>query len=185
VPSVGRIVLQHDLPEMAMFRQRVFSCAALFVLVVASLLAATAFAQGVPGPDTREINAYVLTEAALARYSQATRNLGALAKQLSSNCDDDDGGSGSIGQSVARIDAIAGAKAAIQSAGMATREYIVFGMSVFQAGLSAWALTQPGGKLPAGVSRANVDFYRTHEKAINALGAPSQASDCNSNEDRE
>jgi hypothetical protein len=167
---------------MTMSTQRVFSCAAPLVLVIASLLAAAAFAQGAPDRDTREVNAYVLTEAALAKYSQATRNLGALAKQLSRNCDDNDESPSSIDQSVARIDAIAGAKAAIRSAGMATREYIVFGMSVFQAGLSAWALAQPGGKLPAGVSKANVDFYRTHEKAINALGAPSQGSDCNSND---
>lgn len=168
-----------------MSMQRVFSCASSLMLVFASLLPATAFAQGAPDPDTREINTYVLTEAALAKYSQASRNLGALPKLASGNCDDDDEGAGSISKSVARIDAIAGAKAAIRSAGMTTREYIVFGMSVFQAGLSAWALTQPGGKLPPGVSRANVDFYRTHQTAINAVGAPPKDSDCNSNDERE
>jgi hypothetical protein len=173
---------------MSMFRQRIFNCTSLLVLVVASLPPSPVFAQRAADRDAQEINAYVLTEAALARYSQATRNLGALSRDVSSDCGagddgddgDDDEGARSIDQAVARIDAIAGARAAIESAGMKTREYVVFGLSVFQAGLASWALAQPGGKLPAGVSKANVDFYRAHERAIAALGASSKSSDCDS-----
>ncbi len=35
--------------------------------------------------------------------------------------------------------------------------------------MAAWALTQPGGTLPPGVSKANVDFYRSHEQALKKL----------------
>jgi hypothetical protein len=74
-----------------------------------------------------------------------------------------------LSESVGRIDAVPAAKAAIHSAGMTTREYVVFGLSLFQNGVAAWALDQPGGQLPPGVSRANVDFCRKHEAAIQKL----------------
>ena len=76
------------------------------------------------------------------------------------------------------------AKAAIESAGMTPREYLVFSFSLFQSGMAAWALSQPGGTLPPGVSKANVDFYRSHEQALKKL-APQQGSDtCGDDEGR-
>ena len=84
--------------------------------------------------------------------------------------------------SVAHINSVPGAQAAIQSAGMTTREYVVFTLSLFQSGMAAWALTQPGGTLPPEVSKANVDFYRAHEQALHQLG-PQQGSDTCSDRD--
>lgn len=136
------------------------------------------FAQGAPDRDTREINAYVLTEKGLAKYTTATHALGAIAKRLSGNCDDDDDGAQSIAATVARIDAISEAKAAIQSAGLTTREYVVFSWSLFQSGMAAWGLSQPGGKLPPGVSMANVEFYRAHEAEIKKFGKPVGTENC-------
>jgi hypothetical protein len=142
-------------------------------------LPVASFAQGPPDRDTKEINAYVLTEQGLAKYTAATRNLGAIAKRLAGNCnDDDDNGAQSLDATVARINAIPEAKTAIQSAGLTTREFIVFSWSLFQSGFTAWGLTQPGGKLPPGVSMANVDFYRAHEDAIKKLGKPVGIEDC-------
>ena len=139
------------------------------------LAPAVSVAQGFPDKDAREISAYALSEAALAKYSRASTNLGAMSKQLASNCDDEDSAN-SLDASVAKINSVPGAQAAIQSAGMTTREYLVFSLSLFQSGMAAWALTQPGGTLPAGVSKANVDFYRSHEQALKKL-APQQGSD--------
>jgi hypothetical protein len=138
-------------------------------------------AQGFPDRDAREISSYVLTEAALAKYKRATSNMGELSKTVSGSCEDDEG-SGSLDASVARINAVPGAQAAIQSAGMTTREFIVFTWSLFQNGMASWALSQPGGTLPPGVSKANVDFYRAHEQALNQLG-PQQGSDTCSDRD--
>jgi hypothetical protein len=140
-------------------------------------------AQGSSDRDTREISAYVLSDAALAKYERASANLGNLAKQVTANCEDSDGPA-SLDASVARMNAIPGAQAAIQSAGMTTREYLVFSFSVFQSGLAAWALDQPGGKLPPGVSKANVDFYRSHEQALQKL-TPKQDSDPCSDRDED
>jgi hypothetical protein len=153
-------------------RTHVAVLTAACVLVLAPAVVA---AQASSNRDAREISAYVLSEAALAKYSRASANLGDLSKQVASQCDDS-AGPGSLDQSVARINAIPGAQAAIQSAGMTTREYLVFTFSLFQSGMAAWALDQPGGTLPPGGSKANVDFYRSHEQALQKLG-PAQGSD--------
>ena len=141
-------------------------------------------AQGFPDRDAREISSYALTEAALAKYTRASASLGDLSQQVASNCDDSEGAA-SLDASVARINAVPGAQAAIQSEGMTPREYLVFSFSLFQNGMAAWALSQPGGTLPPGVSKANVDFYRAHEQALQKLG-PQQGSDtCNDRDDAE
>lgn len=149
----------------------------LIAALLACCAAVPAAAQDFPDKDTREISAYVLTEAGLAKFTKATANLGRLAQRASGDCESES--ATSIDDAVARFDAVPGAKAAIQSAGMTTREYIVFTWSLFQNGMAAWAVSQPGGKLPAGVSKANVDFYRAHEAAMQQLGEHTEADECN------
>lgn len=151
--------------------------ALLTAAAAAFLVPAMSFAADFSDRDSREISSYVLTEAALAKYTKATANLGAKAKELSAECDEEEGAQ-SLDEVVARVNAKPGIGAAIQSAGMSTREYIVFSFSLFQNGLAAWALSQPGGKLPPGVSKANVDFYKSHEAAIKKLAPPEGSDEC-------
>jgi hypothetical protein len=125
--------------------------------------------------DTQEINRYVLTDAGLAKYTQATQKLSALGAAGCEAEGGDDSDTGSLSAAVANIDANPAAKAAIQSAGMTSREFIVFGMSMLQAGLAAWGLDQPGGKLPPGVSMANVTFFRNHAAEMERLGELSKS----------
>ena len=154
--------------------------------IAALALMLPAFAQAQVDRDTQEISNYVLTDAGLARYKQAAQALGALRKQVSANCDDDDDSNPqSIDQLVAKFNSHAGAKAALQGAGMTTREYIVFSMSIFQTGMASWALSQPGGKLPPGVSMANVNFYRKNEAAMSKLGVGSDDCGADDSEDTE
>lgn len=150
-------------------------CATLFAL-------GTAQAQG--DRDTQEISHYTLTEAGLARYSAATKNLGKLGRAGQVNCDDDAESPSSLDKLAARINASPAAKAALQSAGMSAREYLVFSMSLFQNGLALWAMEQPGGKLPPNVSKANVEFVRAHKTAIEKLGAGNKDKCGNSGDDR-
>jgi hypothetical protein len=156
----------------------------LTAVSIALLAPAVSVAQGSPDRDAREVSSYVLTETALAKYKKASGNLGELAKTVSGNCDDDEG-SGSLDESVARLNAVPGAQAAIQSAGMTSREYIVFTMSLFQNGMASWALTQPGGTLPPGVSKANIDFYRAHEQALQSLGNSGGSDPCDDRDSEE
>ena len=154
------------------------------IAALALMLPAAATAQ--VNHDTQEINSYVLTDAGLARYTKAAQALGALRKQVSGDCDDDsDDNPKSLDQMVAKFNSVPRAKAALQGAGMTTREYIVFSMSIFQTGMASWALSQPGGKLPPGVSMANVNFYRKNEAAMSRLGTDSDSDDCGSGEAEE
>jgi hypothetical protein len=130
-----------------------------------ALLPVTAVSQDA---DTKEVQRYVLTDAALAKYKQAATRLAALPGDTAGDCSDDDGDA-SIAASVAKLDATPAAKSAIQGAGLTTREYVVFTWSLLHNGLAAWAVSQPGGKLPAGTSQANVDFYKRHAAEIESL----------------
>ena len=144
-----------------------------YLATVAVVAATTGFA--IPGVaaasdnDTREISSYVLTEGGLAKFTQAAQKLydvpGACAQGDYEGAD-----SQSIDQMVAKLNAVPGAQSAIRSAGLTTREYIVFMWSMVQNGMAAWAVSQPGGKLPPGVSQANVDFYKKHEARFAAIG---------------
>lgn len=136
--------------------------------------------------DTQEINSYVLTDAGLARYTKATQALGSLAKSMPSDGDDGDdgddsdvdGNSESLDPAVATFNAIPGVKAALQSAVMTTREFIVFTWSMLQTGMADWVLAQPGGKLPPGISMTNVNFYRKNEAAFEKLDEDTGSDDC-------
>jgi len=145
--------------------------------IVALLLSGLAAAQD---RDTQEVQAYVLTDAGLAKYTQATKKLAALSGG-SDECGDDDEGSQSLDAMTAKLNANPAAKSAIASAGMTTREYVVFTWSLMQNGLAAWAVSQPGGKLPAGVSKANVDFYKKNEAAVQQLQGAGDDADCDDN----
>jgi hypothetical protein len=50
--------------------------------------------------------------------------------------------------------------------------------------MASWALSQPGGKLPPGISMANVNFYRQHEAAMSKMAESSKGDDCDAG-DRE
>ena len=144
---------------------------------MAVLVSGVSFAQDLTDQDTREINRYQFTAQGLEHYTQAAHNLGPMARKLSRDCEGMEGAQ-SLDEAVSRIDAIPGTKAAITSAGMSTREYMVFSLALFQSGMAAWALSQPGGKLPAGVSKANVDFYSAHEAELQALAPQKSTGDC-------
>lgn len=126
--------------------------------------------------DNREVASYRLSEAALARYADATRRLSGVLAENPPPCEDTE--DSSLNAMAALLDAIPGASAALSDAGMGSREYIVFGLATFQAGMGAWAVTEGGGELPPGVSPENVEFYQAHETEIQALSGLLPENDC-------
>lgn len=150
----------------------------LFPVLVAVILLAPGIATS-QDRDAQEIAGYALTDAALARYTKATENLAALPASKPGDCDTG-ADSMTLDEMIAALDGTPGAKEAIQTAGMTTREYVVFSWAILHNGLAAWAISQPGGKLPAGTSKANVDFYRKHEAELQQLEGLKQ-DDCNEN----
>jgi len=167
-----------------MFQLHRLATTLMTILAVALFIPAASVAQGFSDRDTLEIGSYVLTETGLAKYTQAMRNLSAAAKRFAGDCDDEESAQ-SLDEFVARINAVPEARAAITSAGMTTREYVVFGWSLLQNGMAAWVLSQPGGTLPSGTSMANVNFYRAHEAAIQKIGNPSESADCDDGDSEE
>lgn len=157
-----------------MFRTEGLKAALLAACATALLAPALAVAQD---RDTQEVQSYVLTEAGLGKYTQATKKLAAMEDAIPDDCDDDSD-STSLDDMVAKLNSVPGASAAIQSAGMTTREYVVFSWSLGLNGLAAWALSQPGGKLPPGTSKANVDFYKKHEAELQQLQGIGGDGDC-------
>lgn len=151
--------------------------AMLVAITIVLLTPIVTIAQDDSDSDTREVMSYQLTEQGLASYMQASRNLVPLANELSGDCDDDED-TQSLDDVVARFDEIAGVREAIESAGITTREYIVFSWSLLHTGLASWSINQPGGSLPEGASMANVNFYREHETEIKKLASQNKAADC-------
>lgn len=111
-------------------------------LAILALVVPAAHGQLLRDADARDVQNYVLTEAA------------------------------------ARIDAEPRAKAAVQVAGMTSREYVVFVFSLVQNGLASYTLQTPGANLPAGVSMANVEFFRKHSAALEKLAAETEVESC-------
>lgn len=134
--------------------------------------------------DKREISNYVLTEAGLAKFKQATDKLSAVPGACAKADDDEDNSSQSLDQVVAKLDAVPGAEAAIQSAGMTTREYVVFMWSILHNGMASWAVSQPGGKLPPGTQQSNVDFYKKNEAKMAAIGQNDPCDDDSGEEEQ-
>jgi len=153
------------------------------MLAITGTFALALLAPSVPGAqnfsdrDSNEIAGYVLTDAALAKYTKAVHKLQPLKEQLQQDCDREDAPE-SLNDMAARMDKVSGVKSALKGAGMTSREYLVFSLSVFENGMAAWALEQPGGKLPPGVKMANVNFYRAHKAELEKLGELTKQADC-------
>jgi hypothetical protein len=144
-------------------------------------LAASAPAGAAGDSGTREVSAYKLTDAGLAKYANATRRLDEAVRRSPALCEEranEDGeDTKTLDDLVAKIDANPQLRQAIQGAGMSTREYAVFSFAVLQAAMSAWALDQPGGKLAPGVSMDNVNFYRRNATTLKEIGDESNAAE--------
>ena len=151
----------------------------LGALTLALILPVTASAD-----DEQEIRNYVLTDAGLAKYSQAARKLAVMDAAQTGACEESEDGEDaqSISDVVAKFDRYPAAKSAITSAGMSTREYVVFSFALLQTGLAVWGADQSGGQAQ-GVSAANVAFYKKNEAHLKKLETVTQKPFCEEEEE--
>ena len=158
----------------------------LVVLALAALLLGTPGRSTAQDADSREVAAYRLSEATLAKFLRASRAMAAAAKPAPADTgddaedrdddDDDDDDDAEDSKSIAEIaafyDANPAARRAITGAGLTTREYVVFSFALFQAGMGAWLVEQQGwSKLPPDVARTNVEFYQRHKAQLDSVTA--------------
>ena len=151
------------------------------VLAAGLALAAAAPAGAAGDGGAKEVSAYKLTDAGLARYANATRRLDDAVRRSPALCaeraNDDGEDTKTLDQLVAKIDANPQMRQAIQGADVSTREYAVFSLAVLQAAMASWALQQPGGKLAPGTSMDKVNFYRRNQAALTKIGEESNAAE--------
>ena len=132
--------------------------------------------------DAKEVAAYRFTEATFAKYLRASRALAALAKTMPVDTsgeareEEDEGDSESGTKSIAEItagyDSVPGARRAITSAGLTTREFVVFSFALLQAGMAAAVVEQVGwDKLPPDIARSNVEFFQRHRATLDSAAA--------------
>jgi hypothetical protein len=154
--------------------------ALLFVAAVASALPTQARAQKTQADaDMQALKNYRLTEAGLAKYLQASQNLVAIVKskpEWAKNINASQKENASLNDIAAFYDKIPPIHQALTSAGISSREYVLFTFSMFQAAMGAWAMSQPGGKLPEGTPAENVAFYKKHEAQLKKISEEMQAA---------
>jgi hypothetical protein len=144
------------------------------VAAVLLLIAPCARTQGLPQADQREVRAYAFTEATLAQYVDATQRLSAIPL----DCDAEEPAVRSLTEAAGKIDAVPGARAAVEAAGLTSREYVVFAFALIENAFAAYELEQPGGKLPAGISMSNIEFLRKHSAVIERLANDTEVAAC-------
>jgi hypothetical protein len=133
--------------------------------------------------DAAALAEYRLTDDGLAKFSQATRNLGAavaadpgLEERMDRKSRDD----ATIAETAAIYDSEPAVRKAVEDADLTSSEYVTFVYSLAQAAMGAWSMQQYGeDKLPAGTPRENVDFYLANSDKIAALSKEMQALDKN------
>lgn len=148
------------------------------LLCAAALAFATlAGAEAPPDADLAEIRAVTLTEASFAKYVEATRNLAAAQfENCAADDDDADAGNASVATMAAKLDGVPAARAAVQAAGLTSRQYVVYSLALMENGFAAYM--PAGSKLPAGINPANVEFMRSHAAEMDKLGDEIDDPDC-------
>ena len=140
--------------------------------------AAAALLLAVPAPlraqsDEETLARYRLTEATLAKFTQVARSIVALTQTDSTlRTEEDEDEAESITELAAMYDRHPSMRRAITGAGMTTREFVTFLLSMFQAAVGTWIVQQPQGsldKLPPEIPRDNVRFYQQHERELQKL----------------
>lgn len=140
--------------------------------------------------DEAVLAAYRLSETTLARFIKASRGLAAIPRQEPDDADDeeddeedeDDSDDAededddeeeddpSIDEMATFYENKPEARRAIVAAGLTSREYVVFMLTLFQSGMAAWLVEQQGWeKLPPGIARENVVFYQRHKAELDTV----------------
>jgi hypothetical protein len=123
-----------------------------------------------------ELANYRLTAPALEKFVAATNALKALEDEdidLDEHLEIDDPAELSIDQIASAFDSEPRIRQAITGAGMSTREYVTFMMSMLQTIMGS-VMVQMGGEealedMPAGVLKDNIRFFLDNQEAFESL----------------
>jgi hypothetical protein len=155
------------------------------VVVATAALPARSHAQQTSSADMQLLASYRLNASTLHKAMQASRNMAALAKDtavlrvMAEHGDAEDANAKTIADIARQFDGVPPLKRAINSAGLTSKEYALFTMSLFQASMAAAMMDADGPyklkELPKGTPKENVDFVRTHKAEIEKWSAEMKA----------
>lgn len=136
-------------------------------------------AQSAPKSDSVALANFRLTMPTVRKLTLAMENMSAaiksdpgIAKEAEAN---KTSANASLDDMAASIDRVPPMKRAIEKAGLTPREYMLAQLALFQAGMIASVMEQQKTKeIPAGFSKANVEFVLANKKEIDQLGARMQ-----------
>jgi hypothetical protein len=145
-------------------------------------LAATAAEAAAQGPgalfaNMPEVAEYRMTDASLQKFVRATNALKELENQGSFQLDDqldvDDPSELSVERIAAAFDSEPRVRGAIEGAGMSSREYVTFLMSMVQTIMGS-VMVQMGGDqaladMPDSALKHNIQFFLANQDAFEAL----------------
>lgn len=155
--------------------------ATALAFAIPCLLPATATAQDQGDKDLKAISAYTLTMPKYRQFTGAMVNM-AKAAQADPSLENaiENSGELSLDELIARYNSVPPLKAAITKAGMTPREFALAQGAIIQAGMAYGLMKQL--KLPpdsvaktTGVSRANLEFFRTNEAEIERMSRELEA----------
>ena len=149
---------------MVSILKRVLSLSVMLSLVCIPIVHADANA------DLKEVRSFQLTEKRLDQFSQALRNMVAEVEKNPDLAKKDNslGPNASINDMVAAFDKIPPIKNSVESAGLSTREFVLFQMALMSAAMGHY-LVQQGQKLPPEFSAEHEKFYKEHEEKFKTL----------------
>ena len=151
-------------------------------LVLPLLLTTIGAAQGQSDKDLKAISAYTFTMPKYRQLMKAMVNLGKAAERdpkLAATLETS--GDQSLDQMAASYQRVAPARKAIADAGLTTREYAVALGAMLQMGMSygimkEYKLTADSVSKATGVSKANLEFYGTHEAELIRMSKEMEAA---------
>jgi hypothetical protein len=128
------------------------------------------FVQADVKADLKEVHSFQLTEKRLDQYAQVLRNMGEEAEKNPELAKQDNslGANASINDMVAAFDKIPPVKKSIETAGMNTREFVLFQMDLMSAAMGHY-LVQQTQKLPPEFPAEHAKFYKDHQEKLKAL----------------
>ncbi|HEX5437496.1 MAG TPA: hypothetical protein VFW98_10055 [Gemmatimonadaceae bacterium] len=128
--------------------------------------------------DMKAMQSYQLTASGLTKYTRAVHNMIQVTKAHPEIAKEEDGSkANSLADIAAIYDRHPEVKRAITSAGMSSRDFVLFTIVLAQSGAAMSMQQANGGKLPPGVQPANVEFLKAHEADLLKLEQEMQQAD--------
>lgn len=137
-------------------------------------VAETSAPAGGRNADMQEVAQYQLNTEDFNKYAAATRKLQAASAGEDEEDDDEGGaGDGSLDAFERALEENPAARAAVEQAGLTTREYAVIAYAIMQAALADYALQQGASRdsilARANIHPANITFVQQHRSEIERL----------------